>query len=517
MESSEGEQWQKAMDEEHTALVKNDTYDLVLPPKKCKIVKTKWVFKRKFAGDGKIQRYKARLVAKGHTQKKGLDFHDTFAPVARLTSIRVIAAISAYKKHRVYQSDVDSAYLNSLIDTEIYMEQPPGYVQKRGGVILVCCLKKSIYGLKQAGRLWNAMYNDKLMALGFTRSTADPCIYTRTTAEGQVTIGVYVDDTVKTGPEPAIARFNRELAASFSVKELGLAKFIVGVQIGQNSQGTSLTQSTYIKRLVEDLGLEKSRPVYVPISGGDVADLANKETATLTNSTTDNEPVDTTLYRNIIGRIMYAMVGTRPDIAYAVSVLAKYTSRPTAKHLRIAKKLVAYLNTTDTYCMTYEPKDGPVELVGYSDSDWGADKEDRCSIGGYMFLFNGTPVSWRSKKQATVALSSTEAEYMALTAAAKEAVWLCHLLKDLGFEQEGPTTIYEDNQGTITIAQNPCNHERTKHIDIQYHFTRERIESGEIALEYCPTSEQLADLFTKALPRDRFTNLVRKLGLRMLA
>jgi hypothetical protein len=214
---------------------------------------------------------------------------------------------------------------------------------------------------------------------------------------------------------------------------------------------------------------------------------------------------------------MYAMVGTRPDIAYAVSVLGKYTNNPTSKHLQIAKKLVAYLHTTESFYMTYPIVDGPLELVGYSDSDWGADKENRRSVGGYVFLLNGTPISWRSKKQATVALSSTEAEYMALTAATKEAIWLRHLLKDLGYEQEGPTTIHEDNQGTIAIAQNPCNHERTKHIDIQYHFTRERLESGEIALEYCPTNEQVADLFTKALPRDRFTDLTRRLGLRPLA
>ena len=183
----------------------------------------------------------------------------------------------------------------------------------------------------------------------------------------------------------------------------------------------------------------------------------------------------------------------------------------------MAKRLVAYLHSTEDYYMQYPTQQGELLLTGYCDSDWGSDKEDRRSTGGYVFMLNGTPVSWSARKQKTVALSSTEAEYMALTAATKEATWLRHLLKDLGYEQPGPTVIYEDNQGTIAIAQNPCHHKRTKHIDIQYHFTREKIEAGEVTLEYIATEEQVADLFTKALPRDWFQSLVSKLGLKPLA
>jgi len=210
---------------------------------------------------------------------------------------------------------------------------------------------------------------------------------------------------------------------------------------------------------------------------------------------------------------MYAMVGTRPDIAFAMSTLAKYANKATEKHLRIARRVVAYLRTTATHHITYPRGSGTLTLTGYCDSDWGSDKTDRRSTTGYVFQIGGAPISWTSKKQKTTALSSTEAEYMAATQATKEAIYLRRLLKDLGHEQTSPTVIREDNQGTIAIARNPCHHERTKHIDIQYHFTREKIESGDIMLEYCQTEDQVADIMTKALTKDKFVRLLKMMGL----
>jgi hypothetical protein len=208
---------------------------------------------------------------------------------------------------------------------------------------------------------------------------------------------------------------------------------------------------------------------------------------------------------------MYAMVCTRPNIAYALSMLGRHASDPRQRHLRMAKKLVAYLYQTRDLCLTYPQGAGPIKLEGYTDADWGSDSTDRRSTSGYIFTVNGTPISWSSKRQATIALSSTEAEYMAATQAAKEAVWLRRLLGELGENPSGPTTVYEDNQGAIAIAQNPVFHQCTKHIDIQYHFVRERVDTGDIKLQYIATADQLADMCTKALGKTKFTGFRERL------
>jgi hypothetical protein len=272
LNSSESIQWKKAMDAEHDALIKNKTWILTPLPKDRRAVRTKWVLRRKIKSDGSIDKHKARLVAKGYTQRKGLDFEETFAPVARMTSIRILLALAAHFHYRVYQSDVNSAYLNSFIDAVIFMQQAAGYEDK-DHPDWVCKLNKGIYGLKQAGWLWYAMYSDFLLEIGFIKLKGDPCIYLRRTDEGLVIVGVYVDDTIKAGDDRAIERFNRELNNRFSVKELGLAEYIVGIQLTQSETGISLCQSTYIKGIAESLGLTQTRPVYVPISETDIGEL----------------------------------------------------------------------------------------------------------------------------------------------------------------------------------------------------------------------------------------------------
>ena len=506
LNSAEAEHWKKAMDVEYDAVMRNKTWTLTHLPEGRKAIPSKWVFKRKIKSDGSTERYKGRIVAKGYSQRKGLDFKETFAPVARMTSMRFILALAAHMGYKVYQSDVDSAYLNSLIDTLIFMTQPEGYVDK-DHPDMVCQLNKSLYGLKQAGRLWFVMYRDFLLEIGFIELKSDSCIYIRRSKEGLAIIGVYVDDTIKTGDEQAIKHFNKELNDRFSVKELGLAEYVVGIQLTQDEKGISLSQSTYITGIAESLGLTQTRTVYVPISETDIGELRRAAS----EGEDKIAEVDSTLYRSIIGRCMYAMVGTRPDIAYALSVLGQYASKPREHHLQMARKLVSYLYQTREVRLTYTKGTGTVNLEGYTDADWGSDPTDRRSISGYIFTVNGTPISWSSKRQATTALSSTEAEYMAATLATKEAMWLRRLLSELGHGPQGPTTVYEDNQGAIAIAQNPVFHQRTKHIDIQYHFTRERVEAGDIKLVYIPTADQLADICTKALSKPKFTDLRDKL------
>ena len=495
-------EWQAAMDSEYKALIDNGTWELVDLPKGRRAIGTKWVFKTKRLSDGSVERYKARLVAKGFSQKKGVDFEETFAPVARMASIRVILAIAAHEGLSVEQLDVDSAYLNGVIDAEVYMRQPPGFEDPKYPN-RVCHLLKGLYGLKQAGHIWNDVAHSYVMELGFRRSSADHCVYVRHTDEGKNIVGLYVDDFINAGTPAAVSRFKSEMRNRFRIKELGPARLIVGLQVLQDDYSIHISQSSYVRGILEDTGMASAHSSHIPISGGDV---------NATISEVQHQPVDTTAYRHIVGKTMYAMVGTRPDIAYAVSTLGRFASKPNQQHYSMAKHLLRYLKGAPDTGLCYTKGTGTATFHGYCDADWGG-SEDRKSTSGYVFLLNGAPISWSSKRQPTVALSSTEAEYIAATQATKEAIWLRRLFKDLGHPQNEPTTIYEDNQGCIQLAKNPIHHQRTKHIDIQMHFIREKIDSNEVTLTYCGTQDQLADIFTKALPRVKFEDIRSRIGL----
>ena len=491
--------WKEAVDLEMQMLNTHRTFDLTDLPPDRKAVDVKWIFKTKRDSAGKVLKYKARLVAKGFLQKKGKDYGETFAPVARMTSVRIILAIAAAKGYTVEQLDVDSAYLNGLIDKEIYMKQPTGFV-KADAPHLVCRLNKGLYGLKQAGRIWNDLAHSSILEAGFTRSNADPCVYVRFTTDGGIILGLYVDDFIIAGVTRLVKEFIAFMRSRFSIKELGQVEFILGVQVTVLPTSISICQSTYISDLVSECGMSDSYPQSVPVAGGDLG-------ATISEGEGDNAPVDPTEYRHILGKVMYAMVSTRPDIAYAVGLLGRHSAAPTTLHLGMAKRLLRYLNTYPGACITYPFTNGEVFFKGYSDSDW-AGSSDRRSTGGYTFFINDAPISWSSKRQDTVALSTAEAEYIALCNAGREASYLRVLLSDLGYPQTGPTTIYEDNQPAIDLARNPVRHARSKHISIQYHWIRERVLANEFLIVYCPTERQLADIFTKALARDRFHTLV---------
>jgi hypothetical protein len=495
-------EWQKAMDDEYRALIDNTTWDLVDLPKGRRAIGTKWVFKTKRNADGTVERYKARLVAKGFAQRKGVDYYDTFAPVARMTSIRIILAVAAHEGLRVEQLDVDSAYLNGIIDAEVFMDQPPSFIDP-AHPNRVCRLQKGLYGLKQAGRIWYDDVHSSILEWGFLQTAADPCVYVRTSTEGKCILGLYVDDFIAAGTDPAINRFKGEIRARYRIKELGPAKLVIGLQLTQDDKGIAVSQSTYVQSIVREDGMTDAHPAPVPLTGGEV-------NATITDEV--HEPTNPTAYRHIVGKAMYAMVGTRPDIAFAVGVLGRFASNPNQFHLGMAKHLLRYLKGTVDTAITFKRGNGIATFEGFCDADWGG-SEDRKSTSGYLFTLNGAPISWCSKRQPTVALSSTEAEYIAATQATKEAIWLRRIFEELGHPQSGPTRINEDNQGCIQLAKNPVHHQRTKHIDIQVHFIREAIETGEIALEYINTRDQLADILTKALPRVKFEVIKAGMGL----
>jgi hypothetical protein len=504
--SLQSKEWSTAMDKEIASLKEHGTWDLVDLPIGRRPVGVKWVFKVKYSGDGILEKFKARLVAKGYLQRKGVDYEETYAPVARMTSMRVILAIAAHEGLRVEQMDVNSAYLNGWMDTEVFMRQPPGYIDQ-AYPNRVCKLNKGLYGLKQAGRIWYEAVHSFIEELGFLRTTADPCVYTRTSPEGRVIVGLHVDDFVLAGQPCAIDTFRNEFRTRFSTKELGEAKYIVGLQISQSFFGITVSQSTYIKSFVQDIVPNDTHTVDVPLAGGEVKVIISAIT-----KGEESPPIDKTVYKHIVGKTMYAMVGTRPDIAFAVGFLGRYAAAPNEIHLKAALDLISYLRTHSDHSIYYPRGEGVARFHGYVDADWGG-AEDRKSTGAFIFMLGNSPISWQSKRQNTVALSSTEAEYIATKEVTKEAIWLRRLFADLGHPQDSPTTLYEDNTATIALARNPRQHNRTKHIDIQYHFIREYVANNTVKIEHIESKDQLADLLTKGLNREKFNTLFPRLGL----
>lgn len=497
--SAERELWEAAMDSEHSSLLKNGTWEMVILPEGANVVGGRWVYAIKCDEHGKVVRYKARYVAKGFSQKYGQDFLDTYAAVCMMGTIRLVIAIVARENLVAYVMDVVTAFLQAPVTEDIYVRQPQGY-EKRGpnGETLVCKLKKSLYGLKQAPRNWNQELDKTLREFGLEPSAGDPCLYVRRDERGLLIVVVYVDDLIVAGKlQATVDEFMEEIAKRFEMKNLGPMKGILGMEIRRDSAaGTiEILQTAFVERLLKQYGMDECKPVSTPAEGV----LTRLE---------PGEGVVNKEYMSLVGALLYLAMMTRPDIAYAVQALGRHLQSSGQEHWTAAKRVLRYLAGTMYKGIMYgRVKEPGMKVIGFSDSDWGGDRDTRRSITAYIFLLVGGAISWMSRLQQTVALSSAEAEYMAVCEAAKEAIYLRRVLKSLGYEQEGPTIIYEDNQACIAMSENPVLHKRTKHIDMRYHFTRERVQSQEIKLRYVATQYQLADLLTKALNHERVASL----------
>ncbi|KAL0356269.1 UNVERIFIED_CONTAM: Retrovirus-related Pol polyprotein from transposon RE1 [Sesamum radiatum] len=493
------EVWVQAMKEEIKMIEKNDTWELAERPKDKEVIGVKWIYKTKLNADGSIQKHKARLVAKGYSQLPGIDYTETFAPVARLDTIRALVAIAANKKWKIYQMDVKSAFLNGYIDEEIYVEQPQGFVAK-GCEEKVLRLKKALYGLKQAPRAWYSRIDNYFMNQGFRRSLSEPTLYVKRQGNDTLIVSLYVDDLIYTGNnEKMIHDFKEDMMKTFEMSDLGLMHFFLGIEINQEKEGIFICQKKYTETLLKKFKMESCKTVTTPLVTGE---KYKKEDG--------SEKVDGSIYRSLIGSLLY-LTATRPDIMFATSLLSRFMQSPSQVHYGAAKRILRYLQGTKDFGIWYKSTND-AKLVGYTDSDWAGSADDMKSTSGYTFSLGSGIFSWASKKQATVAQSSAEAEYIAAAAASNQATWLRRILEDMGEKQEEPTTIYCDNKSAIAITKNPVQHNRTKHIDIKYHALREATTRGEIELKYCSTEEQLADMFTKALPRDKFEELRMKIG-----
>lgn len=505
----DSKKWEQAAQKEYDSILKNKTWNLVDLPPGRKAIGCKWVFKIKYNAAGDIERYKARLVAKGYSQTQGIDFNETFAPVAKFTSIRILLALAAKHDLEMHQMDVNTAFLNGDLKEEIYMQQPEGFIQA-GQEDKVCKLQRSIYGLKQAGRSWYDKIDASLSDMGLTRAHADNCVYYRNKNGTIIIVAIYVDDLlILANNMTALHNLKAEISQRFDMKDLGEVHFCLGIQVFRNRHERSIriSQAKYVENILKRFNMLESKPIGTPL---DANYKLTKEMSPVSEK--EAEEMRSVPYQSAIGSLMYAMLGTRPDIAYAVGAVSQYCSNPGRGHWTAVKRIFRYLKGTRNYALEYK---GSGHLVGYSDADWAGNVDDRRSTTGYTFLIAGGAVSWSSKKQPTVALSTTEAEYMALSHATKEAVWIQRFLAEIGFglAHQTSTIIHTDNQGAIALAKNSVHHARTKHIDIKHHFIREKVETGEVKLVFCRTEDMVADVLTKGLSKERHGKCTRMMGL----
>ncbi|PKU59087.1 Retrovirus-related Pol polyprotein from transposon TNT 1-94 [Dendrobium catenatum] len=499
-QAAKSSHWQQAMLTEFNGLKQQATWTLVQPPVNKPVLGCKWTYKIKLLPNGNIDRYKARLVALGYNQQFGINYNETFSPVAKMTTICLLLALAVNRNWPIHQLDIANAFLHGDLPEDIYMRQPPGFVDQQNPTA-VCKLHKSLYGLKQAPRQWFQKLTSFLQSKGFTISRADPSLLILDSNSSLIFILIYVDDFLVTGNDPTtIQILLQQLRSQFALKQLGNISLFLGIQVLQSTNGYFLSQQHYATKLLIDAGFENSKSAPTPIA----------PSPTKLGQTTQPFP-DPTLYRRLAGSLQYLTI-TRPDIAFATNRVCHHMQNPTEQNYKDLKRILRYINGTLSHGLPISP--GSLELHSYSDADWASDSSDRKSISGFCTFLGPNLISWTVKKQATVAKSSTEAEYRSLSAANSEVVWLRRLAAELHLPQPNPTTIHCDNTSAIAIAKNPVFHARTKHIEIDYHFIRQQISAGDIKLVHISSKDQVADIFTKPFSITRFNELRTKLTIR---
>lgn len=511
MASEESELWKLAADDEIRSHHKNNTWTIVPLPEGRTCIPSGWNFKIKTGKDGLPKRRKARFFAKGYKQIKGIDFEESFAPVVRYDSLRVMFAIAAAHDLELFQLDVKTTFLNGEVDEELYIAQPEGYVVA-GREKEVCRLNKSIYGIRQASRIWNMTLHSALLAFGLTQSTADPCIYSRIRGDEIIIIAIWVDDGLIAGSNISLIRnIIRYLNTNFEI-EHGPAEHFVGIVIERDRPGRKIYLSAphYIEKMLAKFNMTSVHPVAIPADKGG-PHLSKSLSPT---SRGESDLMKTLPYREAVGGLLYAAITLRPDIAFVTSRLAQYCENPGVQHWKAAKRVIKYLAGPRDYGICFGGSETfNRQLNGYSDADYAADIDTRRSTSGFVFTLNGGPVSWTSRRQPIVALSTMESEYIAASDASREATWLRILLKELGIEQNKPTPIWCDNESAISLAKNPNSHKRFKHIDVRYHYIREQVMKKVVNMSYINTKSQLADILTKALDVMSQKKLMKEIGI----
>ncbi|KAK8535581.1 hypothetical protein V6N12_057097 [Hibiscus sabdariffa] len=487
--SPDSEKWLEAMRSEMDSMSENQVWTLVEPPEGIKPIGCKWVFKKKTDMDGNVQTYKGRLVAKGFRQIHGIDYDETFSPVAMIKSIRILLAVAAFHDYEIWQMDVKTAFLNGKLEEDVYMTQPEGFVAPEDAR-KVCKLQRSIYGLKQASRSWNLRFNEAIQEFGFIRNEDEPCVYKKFSGSIVSFLVLYVDDILIIGNDiPTLQSIKTWLSSCFSMKDLGEAAYILGVKIyrDRSRRLLGLSQSTYIDKVLKRISMEESKRGFLPMRHGI---SLSKEMCPSTPQ--ERERMSQIPYASAIGSIMYAMICTRPDLSYALSMTSRYQANPGEGHWTAVKNILKYLRRTKDVFLVYGGEE-ELRIKGYTDASFQTDKDD--------------------------SRSQSEAEYIAASEAAKEAVWIKKFITELGVipSISDAVDLYCDNNGAIAQAKEPRSHQRSKHILRRFHLIREIIDRGDVEICKVNTDDNIADPWTKPLAQQKHDRHTESLGIRYVS
>jgi hypothetical protein len=515
MEGPESEKWLEAMKSEIGSMYDNKVWTLMEIPEGRKAVENKWIFKKKTDADGNVTVYKARLVAKGFRQVHGIDYDETFSPVAMLKSIRVLLALAAYYDYEIWQMDVKTAFLNGNIEEELYMVQPEGFVDPENAG-KVCKLQRSIYGLKRASRSWNLRFDEVIKSFGFVQNAEETCVYKKMSGSSVVFLVLYVDDILLIGDNVDLLNsVKKYLNSKFSMKDLGEAAYVLGIKIyrDRSRRLLALSQSTYLDKILKKFGMETAKKGSLPVIKNKVLRKSQCPVTAHDKAEMAKHP-----YASAIGSIMYAMLSTRPDVALALSLTSRFQSNPGKDHWIAVKNILKHLKKTKEMFLVYGDCDEELGVTGYVDASFCTDPDDSKSQTGYIFKVNGGAVSWRSGKQPIVAQSTMESEYIAASEAANEAVWLRKFVIELGVfpNAQDPVNIYCDNTGAIANAKEPRSHSTAKHILRRFHVIRQYVQEGDVKICKVHTDLNVADPLTKPLPLDKHVKHQNAMGVRLL-
>ena len=497
----ESVQWKRAMDDELEALVHNDTFELAHLPEDRKCIGGKWVYAAKHGADENEVKFKARYVAKGFSQVENIDYQETFSPTAQMSTLRMLIQSAVDQDMCIQQMDVKSAYLNAPIDCELYVKQPKGYqVYDQDGNELVWKLKKSLYGLKQSGRNWNNVLHDKFIKQGYTQSDADPCLYTLIQGNSSAHVLIWVDDIlVCSNNEKLLQDTKQMLANSFEMKDLGTLNRFLGVEFTNEDGCVIMSQREYTERVLKRFKMEKCNPRSYPMSESYCKDPDESE-----------EFKDIHLYQELVGCLIYMMTSTRPDLSFSVSKLATKMSNPSQRDWEAAKDVLRFVKGTVDHKLVFCKSQKEPHIIGYCDADW-AGSRDRKSTTGYVYMTDESSafICWKTRKQSIVALSSCEAEYIAMAHAVQEGLFLQKMFADLyGKNVNTSITLHVDNQGAVALSKNKMCQQRSKHIDVKFHFIRSHIENGSVFPVHVSTNMNKADALTKPVSGKRLATLL---------
>ena len=490
--------WHNAMIAEIDALKKNGTWSLVPPPSLTNIVDCKWLFKIKYNPDGSIDRHKARLVARGFTQTQGVDSFDTFSPVVKPATVRVLLTMALSRNWPLRQIDIHNAFLNGDLTESVYMAQPPGFIDPLQPTF-VCKLQKALYGLKQAPRAWYSKLSATLVSWGFSHSKSDPSLFIQLSASVHLLLIVYVDDIIITGSSAVhIDSLVNKLHQTFTIRDLGRLHYFLGIEVTYSTNQIHLCQQKYITDLLASANLLDSKPTPTP---GSVTKPISKF---------DGIPLeDPSEYRRLVGSLQYVTM-TRPDISFAVNRACQFMQQPTSTHFLAVKRILRYLAGTKSHGITFTASQS-LSLSAFSDADWASNPDDRRSTSGYCIFLGDSLVSWSSSKQKVVSRSSTESEYRSLADAAADLTWFQHLFSELHLSITSTPVLWCDNLSATHLASNPIFHARTKHIEIDFHFLRDMVNRKQLIIRHVASSDQIADILTKHLLISQFHCLCNKL------